>query len=419
VFFFRGAANTTGTWRYHTGGDDQIDDPGTVGASGDIDFIAANADEFTILPANGRIIGNDILYVDGMNFRTAQWAWDSAFENMNVVVDRFDIRGPSSAVANHLASRVTDGNAQLAQVYRKILWNTGDLRTAFGDGSGTPDKSDDTGVLKVFLDNLPNIHPTLASGGVYLTGDDVAEVWAGYTSASALALNFYLTYNVTNTDHVAAGLGVAPYVSNTVASGAPIDTLVAYGGCPLINDFDVLEATGSAQVYAEYHTPLGGGAVGGAMVVQATVNPNGGNVYLGVSGFSYHYIRDYDTDTIPDRYDWLRNILICLNNDPDPPIGGGDTPRRTTLAQNYPNPFNPATTIKYTLKEQAHVSLKVYNVAGQLVRTLVDDVQNPNEVTPITWRGINNAGQRVSSGVYFYRLVTKNFTQTKKMVLLK
>jgi flagellar hook assembly protein FlgD len=66
------------------------------------------------------------------------------------------------------------------------------------------------------------------------------------------------------------------------------------------------------------------------------------------------------------------------------------------------------------------VSLKIYNAAGQLVRTLVDEMQAPiqNGYSKI-WNGMNNQGQPVSSGVYFYKLVTTNFTQTKKMVLLK
>jgi flagellar hook assembly protein FlgD len=65
------------------------------------------------------------------------------------------------------------------------------------------------------------------------------------------------------------------------------------------------------------------------------------------------------------------------------------------------------------------VSLKVYNVAGQLVRTLVDEVQAPDALAPVTWDGSNNAGETVSSGVYFYKLVTKNFSQTRKAVFLK
>ena len=91
---------------------------------------------------------------------------------------------------------------------------------------------------------------------------------------------------------------------------------------------------------------------------------------------------------------------------------------RNSLAQNYPNPFNPSTTIKYSVKNNAHVSLKIYNVAGQLVRTLVDSDMNAGAYTE-TWNGRSNTGNSVSSGVYFYKLVTKDFSMTKKMVLLK
>ena len=95
-------------------------------------------------------------------------------------------------------------------------------------------------------------------------------------------------------------------------------------------------------------------------------------------------------------------------------------PDEYSLSQNYPNPFNPTTTIAYSIKDQAHVSLKVYNVAGQLVRTLVNEQQTPQvENFRVTWDGRNDLGSSVSSGVYFYKLVTKNFSQTKKMVLLK
>jgi flagellar hook assembly protein FlgD len=89
------------------------------------------------------------------------------------------------------------------------------------------------------------------------------------------------------------------------------------------------------------------------------------------------------------------------------------------LRQNYPNPFNPTTTIKYQVKSDGLVSLKIYNVAGQLVRTLVNENVKAGVVHQAQWHGLNDAGQNVSSGVYFYKLVTTNYTQTKKMVLLK
>ena len=98
-----------------------------------------------------------------------------------------------------------------------------------------------------------------------------------------------------------------------------------------------------------------------------------------------------------------------------------DTPWLTNaLAQNYPNPFNPVTTIRYSIEEQGFVSLRVYDVAGRLVRILVSRMQTPREGGfAVEWDGKNSAGEDVSSGVYFYELVAKNFSQTRKMVFLK
>jgi flagellar hook assembly protein FlgD len=71
------------------------------------------------------------------------------------------------------------------------------------------------------------------------------------------------------------------------------------------------------------------------------------------------------------------------------------------------------------LKQQTDVSLRIYNVAGQLIRTLVDATKAPGKVHTATWDGRNDTGQSVSSGVYFYKLVAGSYVQTKKMVLLK
>jgi hypothetical protein len=88
-------------------------------------------------------------------------------------------------------------------------------------------------------------------------------------------------------------------------------------------------------------------------------------------------------------------------------------PQATTLAQNYPNPFNAETRISYTLVASGNVSLKVYDISGQLVATLVDGYQEAGEYVA-TWEA-----SRVSSGVYFYRLEASDITLTRKMNLLK
>ena len=103
---------------------------------------------------------------------------------------------------------------------------------------------------------------------------------------------------------------------------------------------------------------------------------------------------------------------------PDP-TGAQTAAYVNSLSQNYPNPFNPTTTVKFSVRARTHVSLRIYNVAGQRVRTLVDEVRAPGVTHTAVWNGRNDAGQSVSSGVYFYKLVTRDFVKTRKMVLLK
>jgi hypothetical protein len=93
---------------------------------------------------------------------------------------------------------------------------------------------------------------------------------------------------------------------------------------------------------------------------------------------------------------------------------------RGELSQNYPNPFNPLTRITYLVPDGGvlEVRLVVYDVRGARVRTLVDDRKAGGKYT-VEWDGRNDQGQAVGSGVYFYRLVSTNFTQTRKMLLLK
>jgi hypothetical protein len=95
-----------------------------------------------------------------------------------------------------------------------------------------------------------------------------------------------------------------------------------------------------------------------------------------------------------------------------------EIPTEFALDQNYPNPFNPTTTIKYALEEDAQVTLKIYNMLGQEVRTLINGRQEAG-FRQIMWDGLNNAGSRVTSGIYFYRLTASNYTAVKKMLLLK
>ena len=100
---------------------------------------------------------------------------------------------------------------------------------------------------------------------------------------------------------------------------------------------------------------------------------------------------------------------------------GGELPRSFELEQNYPNPFNPSTTIQFSLPRAAHVVLKVFDMLGEEITTLVSDDRGAGTYTT-RWNAAGN-----SSGVYFYRLEARpinggqasSFTQTRKLLLLK
>jgi len=392
-----------------------------TGATTVLADVLANPNETTILPAAGWQRGGDILYVDGMDGRGAQPFFDTAFQMIGIYdqIDRYDIRAPSSGVANRPGSRVVDVFQQLLPCYRKIIWNTGNLDNGnIGDASTTGEKSDDAGMLLTFLDNLS------LPGGVYFSGDNIAEEWPSLVNSAIPLRDTYIQHTLVDPDHLALIGQSSPLVIGEPGScfdhfTGP-DTLIAYGGCALYNNFDVLAPVTSVSTQEMRYD---GGTAGsdGAVIAQYTENVDSVTVGVVLSGFSYHYATDMTeggAGFVPARVHHLRDILVWLGN--SPPVPTAATPTyRNTLSQNYPNPFNPQTTIEFTLKDLAPVSVKIYNVRGQLVRTLVDETRAPGITHTVTWDGQNNSGQQVSSGVYFYKLVTKSFTQTKKMVLLK
>jgi hypothetical protein len=114
-----------------------------------------------------------------------------------------------------------------------------------------------------------------------------------------------------------------------------------------------------------------------------------------------------------DHYDFLTTAPPPSQVETQPPM-----PSTFRLAQNRPNPFDGATDIRYALPVACHVKLHVYNALGQKMASLVDHHQEAGFRT-VHWDARNESGERVSSGVYFYRLEAGDFAQTRKMILLK
>ncbi len=135
-------------------------------------------------------------------------------------------------------------------------------------------------------------------------------------------------------------------------------------------------------------------------------------------------------DAADDIYDWLFDesappypVFDSVSWPIIPPSGVRDRnqpnlPTEFALDQNHPNPFNPSTVIDFALPTASKVSVNIYNVLGQVVKTLVD-----KELTAgywsVTWDGTDNAGNITTSGVYFYKIKAGSFQSTKKMMMLK
>ncbi len=124
---------------------------------------------------------------------------------------------------------------------------------------------------------------------------------------------------------------------------------------------------------------------------------------------------NHDGEMYVDDFDFAPASLIMVGIDDDPLT---QIPTEYALEQNYPNPFNPSTTLRYSLKESSRVTLQIYNVLGQLVRTLVNENQTAGR-KEVQWNALNEFGVKVSSGIYIYRLQANDFVSTKKMILLK
>jgi hypothetical protein len=113
---------------------------------------------------------------------------------------------------------------------------------------------------------------------------------------------------------------------------------------------------------------------------------------------------------------FVRGTATAVDDD----FSANSLPYEFTLDQNYPNPFNPGTIITFSVAANSgqNVNLSVFNVLGQKVATLVDEVKGPGSYT-VNWNGEADTGAKVASGVYFYRLTQGETSETRKMVLMK
>ena len=180
---------------------------------------------------------------------------------------------------------------------------------------------------------------------------------------------------------------------------------------------DLLKSTGG-ETPLFYHIVADGQVEVANSIVNGTAVSGGGDIVR----FVFRVLREFEDNA---RFEIADGLVFDPSQLSNPAVIAGvlelqSTPREFALHQNFPNPFNPDTTIKYDLAESADVTLQIYNVLGQVVRTLVaSEAQNAGRYQ-IRWSGMDDRGVPVSSGIYFYQISADGkFHNVRKLMLLK
>jgi len=287
--------------------------------------------------------------------------------------------------------KTTSGSPPVAVLnqYKMVFWFTGDT-------SSNLIQVADIAAMKQYLDN---------GGNLFLSGQQLAHelnledsaFMANYLHANAGPM-FY-SINLTGVVGSPIGNGLSCRYSSTnnqeYTAAQTIDVL-----SPAIPAFNFQGGGYAALSYS-----------GSYRVVFFN---------FGYEALSTEFPRWNRRDTV------LANILSFLGNIETEVADGGSNsilPVSFNLGQNYPNPFNPATIIRYTIHSLngmriSNTVLKVYDILGREIKTLVDEKQIPG-IYSISWDGTDQRGNQVASGIYFYRLTRGSDSGSKKMVLLK
>jgi hypothetical protein len=180
---------------------------------------------------------------------------------------------------------------------------------------------------------------------------------------------------------------------------------------------DLLKAGGAeTPVFLMHQNAPGRVSVANAIVDGSPVSGSGDVVAL-----TFRVLTEFEDNA---RFEIANGVVFDGSQLSNPVVALGSlnvesTPTEFALLQNFPNPFNPETTIKYNVAKGGNVSLRIYNVVGQVVKTLVAEQQNAGRYT-VRWNGTDDRGVSVSSGIYFYQITAgSDFQDVKKLMLLK
>jgi len=358
---------------------------------------------------------------------------------------------------------VTTNDAQDVDTGPNGLQNYPVLTSATGSGglitvTGTLNSTPDT-PIEVHLYSSPSCDPSgYGEGAAFLSKDGFVTDHGGdavidFTFSGSIPGGHY----VTAIAMPSAGGGTSEfstcveYINTETGSDVvvtPVDE--ATGESPVTLTFDNVTGTGNTSLVVGDSGP----AVPGSFILSDSTaywNLSTTASYTDSIEVCFTYNEDlvplpeidlvilhYDTTLVPAEWvdcttsvDTVANVICCRTATlspfvvavPDPLTGVDEdavpTPVRFVLHQNIPNPFNPTTVIGYEVPAGgADVTIRIYDVAGRLVQTLVHE-HRPAGLHQVPWDGRSTNGARVASGVYFYRMQAGRFAETRKMVLLK
>jgi hypothetical protein len=365
------------------------------------------------LTLNGTLDGYtqpSILFYNDFGNRGGENEWYFALSQLGFHrYEDYDIyytNAPSSGVSNGLGSRAAA--TQLAG-YSTMLYHAGNLRSYTLDTyDQESDKSNDLLVMDTWLNQ--------GDKNLFMTGDEIIEDLMTTIDGSGVAfINDWIgvTYMDADVNDV-IGFQTAPIVASAHAAALDLPRdFIAFGSCPSINSFNQFVLQSGTVALANY---VGGASTYPTITLKDNVSINTTVVFSGVD-FSYWYT--VGSGALSSRAENLSAILTSFGESSSKGVSTDAPAAKPFFARNYPNPFNPITKIEFSVPKAGDVSVKIYNVRGELVRTLVDEHMDATDLVVREWNGTDTSGAAVASGVYFYETRTNGNVKVNKMALVK
>ncbi len=196
------------------------------------------------------------------------------------------------------------------------------------------------------------------------------------------------------------------------------------GACPIIHHFDVLApfpGTSGTEVTTEYLKLDSSTLPAGVAYTHPTYGYQTVSLGYGLEFMVNEMLPNgYYRAGVEDRVNFMENVMAYFSKTPtENPTGVVDDTRRNALSHAYPNPFNPVTKIAYSVRDAGPVTIDIYNVAGKVVRTLLDTELDAGATGYVVWDGSTDSGTTCASGVYFYRMTAPGFSESRRVVMLK